>query len=207
MSFGRLHVAPIVPSFLKQYPGIQLDMVLDDRMVDLMQEGFDVAIRVGDLPDSNLIARPLAPMRYVVCATPNYISEHGLPKTPAELTKHNCLLFSYSLHEWTFQRQGSHETVQVQGNYHVNNSEALREALLQGAGVGRIPTFIVGPDIQSGKLIQLLTEYTIPMKTLFAVFPERRHMPAKVRVFVDFLLDSLGGDRPYWDNFSDARNY
>jgi len=203
MSFGRLHVAPLIPKLLKRYPKLQIELVMDDRAVDLVASGFDVAIRSGsgNLPTSTLIARKLAPLRQVLCASPDYIANFGLPGTPADLTKHNCVIFSVSSDgsEWTLAGSGEPVTVPVTGNYRVNNSEALLEALREGIGIGRLPTFVAGPDLKSGRLVQVLTSHHIPDHAFYAVFPEREYLPAKVRAFVDFALDYFGGDQPYWD--------
>lgn len=201
MSFGRLHVAPLIPKFLKRYPKIQIDMVMDDKAIDLVEGGFDLAIRSGDLPDSSLIARKLAPGHSVLCASPDYIEHHGRPNTPLEINDHNCIVFSLSsdVNEWTLTNKEETQTITVSGNYRVNNSEALREALIQGMGIGRLPTFIAGADLQAGRLINLFESYTMPHKMIYAAFPEREYMPAKVRAFLDFTIESLGGDQPYWD--------
>lgn len=201
MSFGRLHIAPLIPEFLKRYPKISIEMVMDDKVADLIGEGFDIAIRGGDLPDSSLIARKLAPLRNVLCASPEYIEKHGRPVELSQLADHNCLIFTYSkdIKEWLFIKDGQTQSVEVTGNYNVNNSEALREALLQGVGIGRLPTFVAGPDIKSGKLVSLFEEYQMPDKTIYAVFPERQYLPSKVRAFIDFAVEYLGGDNPYWD--------
>ncbi len=201
MSFGRLHLAPLIPKFLALYPKISLDLVMDDKQVDLVGGGFDVAIRAGVLPDSNLIARHLTPLHSVICASPSYIKKNGEPKLPQDLKQHNCLLYSYSnqLKSWSFKDPHQSHTVEINGNYQVNNSEALREALLQGLGIARLPTFVAGPDIENGSLIQLLPEYEMPHITLYALFLERQYMPAKVRAFIDFSIEYLGGNTPYWD--------
>ncbi len=199
MAFGRLHIAPLIPEFLKRYPGIHIDLVMDDGPVNLVEGRFDAAIRAGDLPDSTLIARKLMPLHSVLCASQEYTDRHGKPVLPNELAEHNCLLYSWSASEWTFFIDGKQETVSVSGNYSVNNSEALREALLQGTGIGRLPTFIAGPDLRSGKLVQLLGSYKMPSKSLYSVFPQREHLPAKVRAFLDFAVERLGGDKPWWD--------
>ncbi len=202
MSFGRLHIAPLIPEFLKRYPGIEIDMVMDDRVVDLVEGGFDVALRAGVPPDSALIARKLAPCRNVLCASPGYVAEHGRPGEPTDLLAHNCLHFAYfsDAHQWTFIGPGEPVRIEASGNYQVNNSEALREALIGGCGIARLPTFVAGPDITSGRLVRLLGQYRMPSQTLYAVFPERRHLPAKVRVFLDFAVERFGADRPYWDD-------
>jgi len=201
MSFGRLHVAPLIPKLLQRHPKLQIDLVMDDRKVDLVAGGFDVAIRAGNLPASTLIARKLAPLRQVLCASPDYIDRYGRPGTPAELSSHNCVLYSYSsdAYEWTLIGESGPETVTVSGSYHVNNSEALLEALREGVGIGRLPTFVAGPDLKTGRLVKLFESYCIPEFTIYAVFPERQYLPAKVRAFLDFAIEYIGGDQPYWD--------
>ncbi len=201
MSFGRLHVAPLIPKLLQRHPKLQIDLVMDDRKVDLVAGGFDVAIRAGNLPASTLIARKLAPLRQVLCASPDYIDRYGRPGTPAELSSHNCVLYSYSsdANEWTLIGEGGPETMTVSGSYQVNNSEALLEALREGVGVGRLPTFVAGPDLKTGRLVKLFESYCIPEFTIYAVFPERQYLPAKVRAFLDFAIEYFGGNHPYWD--------
>lgn len=201
MSFGRLHVAPLIPKLLQRYPKLQIDLVMDDRKVDLVAGGFDVAIRAGNLPASTLIARKLAPVRQVLCASPDYIDRYDRPGTPAELSGHNCVLYSYSSDagEWTLIGESGPETVTVSGSYQVNNSEALLEALREGIGIGRLPTFVAGPDLKTGRLVKLFESYRLPDFTLYAVFPERQYLPAKVRAFLDFAIEYFGGDKPYWD--------
>ncbi|RED47748.1 LysR family transcriptional regulator [Aestuariispira insulae] len=201
MSFGRLHLAPLVPALMKRYPALKLDLVLDDRRVDLVEGGFDVAMRAGNLPDSSLIARRLAPCRVVLCASPDYLAGAAPVQRPEDLRDHDCLTYSYlsNHHEWTFETRTERQKITVSGRYQVNNSEALREAVIGGLGIARIPTFIVGPDLASGRLIQVLPDYPVETHTLYAVFPERLHMPAKVRAFLDFAVESFGGETPVWD--------
>lgn len=203
MSFGRLHVAPMIPQLMRLYPKLYVDLVMDDRRVDMVASGFDVTIRSasGALPDSTLVARRLAPLRQVLCASPAYVECHGSPATPAELNGHNCVLYSYSsdANEWRLLKGDAQESVLVSGNYRVNNSEALLEALREGVGIGRVPTFVAGPDLKGGRLVPLLEHYKIPEHTFYAVFPQREYLPAKVRAFVDFATHYFGGDLPYWD--------
>lgn len=203
MSFGRLHVAPAIPAFLECYPEIEVHMTMDDRVVDLVSGGFDVAIRIGSLPDSSLIARKLGPSHNALCATDAYLRKHGEPRTPEELLDHNCVLYAYfsDANEWTFIRDDHRQSVRVSGRYQVNNSEALREALLQDVGIGRIPTFIVGPDLAAGRLKRVLPDYTMPSQDIYAVWPETRHLPAKVRLFIDFLRGrSSPSESPIFSN-------
>ncbi len=201
MSFGRLHVAPLISGFLETHPHIEIDMVMDDRILDLIEGGFDVAVRAGQLDDSAMIARKLAPLHSVLCASSRYLADRGTPHHPEELTAHNCLHYAYSrdFQEWNFNGPQGPVRIRTSGSFQVNNSEALREALIGGSGIGRLPTFIAGPDIAAGKLTRLLDDYQMPHQTLYAMFPERRHLPVKVRVFVDYLVSQIGSEQPYWD--------
>mgnify|MGYP000594863551 FL=1 len=201
MSFGRLHVAPMIPKFLHRHPKISIDMVMDDKVLDLVGDGFDLAIRSGNLPSSSLIARKLAPLNSALCASPSYLEKYGTPQTLSDLEQHNCLVFSHSqdIRAWTFTKGDAQQSVEVSGNYQVNNSEAIREALLNDVGIARLPTFVAGPDIKSGKLVRLFPQYRMPHKTIYAVFLERQYMPAKVRAFLDFSINYFGDDTPYWD--------
>jgi len=204
MSFGRLHVAALMPKFLARYPEITVDLVVDDRVVDIIAAGVDVAIRVGHLPDSSLVARKLAPCRHALCASPDYLSRHGSPASPDDLSQHNCILFSYAsrVHEWRLINECGATTVKVSGRYQVNNSEVLLTALRDGTGIGRLPTFVAGPDIKKGNLVELLGSYHFPVDMIYAVVPEREYMPAKTRAFVAFVIEYLGGEQPYWDSYS-----
>jgi DNA-binding transcriptional LysR family regulator len=204
MSFGRLHIAPLVTNFLTHYPDIRLNMLMDDKKVDLVGGGFDVAIRAGEMQDSTLIARRLVSCRSVVCASPEFLKKHGIPTSPADLMKYNCIRFAYDYNsnEWVFHRNGEIYKAKVDGNYQANNSEALQEAALAGLGIAKIPTFVVGQDIMKGRLIPLLTDYALPLHHFYAVFPERRHLPEKVRVFLDFIIEKLESDHPYWDVYT-----
>ena len=201
MSFGRLHVAPMIPKFLHRHPKISIDMVMDDKVLDLVGDGFDLAIRSGNLPSSSLIARKLAPLNSALCASPSYLEKYGTPQTLSDLEQHNCLVFSHSqdIRAWTFTKGDAQQSVEVSGNYQVNNSEAIREALLNDVGIARLPTFVAGPDIKSGKLVRLFPQYRMSHKTIYAVFLERQYMPAKVRAFLDFSINYFGDDTPYWD--------
>lgn len=195
MSFGRLTLAPLIPSFLKQFPSIQIDMTMSDEYVDIVAGGYDLAIRGGDLDDSSLIARKLLTSHSVVCASSDYFDETALsiPSHPSELTQHNALIYRHASEasEWTFAQGHQIENVSVGGNYRVNNSEALLAAAIQGLGIARLPDFVATPYIQSGELIQLLPDYVMPEKSIYAIFPERNHMPIKLRVFLDYLTQQL----------------
>ncbi|NUW70034.1 LysR family transcriptional regulator [Vibrio coralliilyticus] len=201
MSFGVLHVAPLVAEFLALYPDLEIDLQLEDQMVDLVQDGFDLGIRIGHLPLSNLVAKRLANCRSMLCASQSYLDEHGEPEKPSDLSLHNCLRYAYFRggSEWTFESPTGPVSVVPKGKLVVNNSEAIRRALLEGLGIGQLPTFIVAKDIAAGKLKPIMTAYTLPSHSVYAVFPERKHLPLKVRVFVDFIAEKFGSDVPYWD--------
>lgn len=201
MSFGILHIAPAIPEFLARYPDLAVDMNLDDRQIDLIEEGFDLAIRIAELPDSSLVARRLAPCRHVVCGAPGYFQRHGIPRTPRELGDHNAITFQYqsSAREWHFLApDGATLRVPISGTIQMNNSLALREALLHEAGITLTPTFVVGADIEAGRLQAVLTDYKTLELSIYAIYPQHRHLSPKVRAFVDFIAERFAG-KPYWD--------
>ena len=201
MSFGFLHLAPALPDFLALYPELSVDLSMSDRFVDLIEEGVDVAVRIGALEDSSLIARKLAPIRRVVCASPAYLKARGAPLAPDDLKQHDCLCNSNIavLHEWRFAAaDGKLWPVDVNGRLSANNGDALRIAALKGLGLANLPTFIVGADLQAGTLVTVLDEFGVQDLSMSAVYPPGRHLSPKVRAFVDFLADRFG-PRPYWD--------
>jgi len=201
MSFGFLHLAPALPDFLALYPELSVDLSMSDRFVDLIEEGVDVAVRIGALEDSSLIARKLAPIRRVVCASPAYLKSRGTPLAPDDLKQHDCLCNSNIavLHEWRFAAaDGKLWPVDVNGRLSANNGDALRIAALKGLGLANLPTFIVGADLQAGTLVTVLDEFGVQDLSMSAVYPPGRHLSPKVRAFVDFLADRFG-PRPYWD--------
>ncbi len=201
MSFGILHVAPALPEFLKRYPDVTVDMNLDDRKVDVIEGGFDVSVRISDLPDSSLVARRIAPCRHAIVAAPAYLERYGTPRAPEELRDHNIITYRYqeSALEWHFQTPGNKPvSVPVSGSLMMNNSLAIRAALLEGIGITRTPTFIVGEDIQDGRLTPVLRDYETSEVTIFLVYPQRRHLSPKVRAFVDFMAKRIT-ETPYWD--------
>lgn len=201
MSFGILHLAPHIGAFLQRYPKLDVDMQLDDRQLDLIQDGFDLAIRIAQLRDSSLVARRLAAAKHVVCASPNYLQQHGCPRDPLELRRHPLISYRYQEQalQWDFTSSGG-ETVSipVDGRLQMSNSLAIREALLAGSGLALIPTFIVGPDLKASRLQAVLGHYRVREVGIHAIYPDRRHLPPKVRVFIDFLAERLG-DPPHWD--------
>ncbi len=202
MSFGFLHLAPALPDFLDRYPEVSVDLAMNDRFVDLVEEGFDLAVRISALADSSLISRRLAPIRRVLCASPDYLARRGLPKTPDDLKGHDGLRntnISPSSAEWRFVAPDGREwSIEMEGRVAANNGDALRAAALRGLGIANLPSFIVGGDLQAGTLVSLLDGFLPGDLTLHAVYPAARHLSPKVRAFVDFLADRFG-PRPYWD--------
>ena len=201
MSFGILHVAPLIAEFQSRYPDLTVDMSLDDRKLDLVEEGYDLAVRITNLNDSSLVARRLAPCRHVICAAPEYLAQRGTPVTPDELTAHNIVSYRYqaSALKWDFQTPAQDTiSVTVTGSTQMNNSLAIRAALLGGLGIARIPTFIVGDDLRDGKLVAVLGDFPTLDIAIYLVYPHRQNLPPKVRAFVDFLVERIG-DPPYWD--------
>ena len=195
LAFGRLHVVPLIPAFLARYPEVRVDLGFNDRFVDLIEEGIDVAVRVGELADSSLIVRRLAANRRVVCAAPDYLARHGAPRTPAELSRHNCLTYSYRQmrNDWRFEGPaGQWQTVRVSGNLESNEVEALRTALLASVGLALIPLWLAGPDLESGRVVEVLGDYHVPDSAIHAVYPPGRHLSPKVRAFVDLLAGHFG---------------
>lgn len=198
-SFGRRHISPVASAFLERYPDVTLDLSLTDGLVDLVEEGLDLAIRIVQPEDSSLIARRLAPSRRVICAAPSYLERHGAPTTPAELAEHNCLLRQHQ-HVWTLESaDGEREQVRVSGNLITNNAEVLRDATVAGLGIARKSTWDVGHLLQSGELVPVLPGYTVTTHTaIYAMYPSARFLPPRVSAFIDFLRNSFG-DPPYWD--------
>lgn len=201
VSFGLMHLAQAIPKFLELYPGLQVDLVLNDRVVDLVEEGFDLALRgAGELSDSSLVVRKLAPIRRVVCGAPAYFEHRSIPKVPSDLEDHECVVYSLSSSpkQWSFRHDGSDFSVRVDGRYQVNNSIALKQALLLGLGLGLIPTFIVGPELRRKELLIVLARFQSAPQSLYAVHPHRHYVPHKTRSFIDFVSATFGG-KPYWD--------
>jgi DNA-binding transcriptional LysR family regulator len=199
-SFGNQHVAPLVPKFAERYPDVQLALSLSDRAVNVVEEGFDLAIRIADLADSSLAARKLAPNRRVVCASPAYLAQHGTPRSPEELAAHNCLTTTDFAMNWDYRGpNGKPGSVRVSGRYCCDNWEVLREWSLAGLGIALKSTWDVRRHLENGALVPLFPGYTFATDVaIYAVYPHRRHLPAKTRAFIEFLAESFGPE-PYWD--------
>ena len=207
VAFGRLHIAPIVNDFLAQYPEVRLDLRLSDGLSNLVEEELDVVIRIGNLDRSgaNLIVRKIASRIRLVCGSPTYFTQHGKPKHPDELAHHNCLLFTYSMgyDVWRFKRDIEVCSVKVSGSVISSNSELLRQVCLGGTGLILMPTWLIGEDIQKGRLQAVLTDFQVHPQAnmdmgIYALYlPNRRHS-VRVKTFIDFLMKRLG-DPPYWE--------
>ena len=203
MSFGMLHLARAVAAFMDTYPEIRVEMDLNDRFVDLVEEGYDVAVRIARLKDSSLVARRLCGARMVYCASPAYLRRRGTPALPEEVAGHDCLLYANAPQpdQWPFRvAPASPElrTVRVGSRLCANNGDVLREAAVAGQGIAHLPTFIVGEELASGRLEPVLQEWTVSEGAIHCVYPANRHLSPKVRVFVDFLAGRFG-PVPYWD--------
>ncbi len=202
-SFGISQVSSILPEFLRMYPSMSVDLVLSDTKKDLIGEGFDLALQTGDLPDSTYIAKKLASLNSVVCGSETYLKEKGIPSVPTALMDHNCLLYAHhtNIVEWVFMKQSKKEIIKINGNFVTNVSDALVNAAIESAGLARLPTFLASSLILDRSLTPVLTDYTMPSKDLFAVYPDRKFVPKKVKVFLEFLVDHFGGDEPSWEKW------
>jgi DNA-binding transcriptional LysR family regulator len=192
--FGSCGLAPLLPKFMAQYPEVRIDLALHDRVVDLVEEGFDVALRSGQLADSGLVARPLAPLQTILCAAPDYLKRRGTPKRVADLAQHDCLGFSYLTHRdrWRLIGPKDEETVKLDCRLNINNGEALRQAALAGAGIVMQSALLLASDLRSGALIRVLPRHAPPPRPAHLLYlPDRRPTP-KLQRFVEFVLQHLG---------------
>ncbi|MCP5152551.1 MAG: LysR family transcriptional regulator [Ectothiorhodospiraceae bacterium] len=190
ITFGTRHLAAAVAEFVDIHPGLRLELDLSDRGVDLVDEGFDLAVRIGPVGAGSLVARRIGTTRMVCCAAPRYLARRGTPRTPADLAEHDCLTYEYSADRdlWRFRGADSavHD-VRVEGPVHANNGRFLEALAVAGLGITFEPDFIVGPDVRAGRLVPLLTEFEAPASGIHVVYPSRRHLSAKVRAFTEFL--------------------
>lgn len=204
--FGAYHLAPAIAAYTELYPDVSVDLILQAGYVDLIEEGFDLAIHLDELRDSSLIARKLGSSQRVVCGAPAYFKKRGTPKTPDDLRKHNCLVNS-SLpprDQWQFSVPGGETTVvKVSGTMQANVADALRMAALSALGLVLLPTYMVGQDIRKNRLQAVLTDYVPAPLEIHAVYPHRKHLSAKVRTFVDFLHERFH-PKPYWEEWAQA---
>jgi DNA-binding transcriptional LysR family regulator len=195
-SFGRVQIASRLRDFLERYPDVSVDLQLTDENVDLVSAGIDVAVRIGELKDSSLIARQIGLTRRRVFAAPSYLERHGVPLTPKDLTDHNCLVFNQLEHfaSWRFEHNGRWNSVQVSGNVRSNNSEAVRQLVLNGLGVSLSPLWLFRQDLREGRVVAILESYSPASLPIHAVTPPDRRQSARVRAFIDYLRDAFARD-------------
>jgi DNA-binding transcriptional LysR family regulator len=201
LSFGVLQLAPLWGKFMDLHPGIELEVALIDRVVDIVEEGYDMAIRISRSGSASHAARKLATSQNICCAAPAYLEKHGVPKVPQDLAAHRCIGYRYAAtaDEWHFSKPpGQTEVVKVNCAMHTNNGDTARAVAIAGGGVIWQPTFLIGADLREGRLVRLLPDYDLPDIDVLAVYPSRRHLSAKVRVMIDFLAQEFAGVPP-WD--------
>lgn len=198
MSFGTLHLADAIGDFMTRWPDVTVQLSLNDRFVDLIEEGFDVGVRIGKLSDSSLIARKIAPMPIVLCAAPDYLSNHGAPERPDDLRKHDCLHYGNleTSGSWKLEdASGTTRSVTIASRVCVNNGDVLRKVALAGQGIALLPSFLILDDVRAGTLAHVLPAYTAPEASLYAIYPPNRYLAAKVRVFIDHLVAFAGSNQ------------
>ncbi len=200
VSFGMEQIVPLLPGLLSRHPDLVVDLELVDRFVDLVADGIDVAIRIGRLADSSLVARRLATCRFALCAAPDYVQRVGRPVVPEDLAQHACIVDRNTPRTWEIQSGSGLHRIVPEGPLHVNSAHAVRDAALAGMGIALAPTFVMGRSLASGELVEVLPECTIPDSAVYAVYPPTRQLSTKVRVFVDHVLEHIG-DPPAWDRW------
>jgi len=193
ISFGQRQIVPLVPEFVDRFSDVRVDVLFSDRVIDMVEEGIDVAVRVSAPADSALIACRLVPDRRIVCASPGYVRAHGVPATPDDLAGYNALIYSTVYSDtWRFEGPSGARAIRVSSNFSANSGEAIRDMAIHGLGIARLATFLVGPDIKSGELIEVLPDWRDPQENIIhAVYPSRRLVPPSTRAFVDFLAEKL----------------
>ncbi|SNS99041.1 DNA-binding transcriptional regulator, LysR family [Noviherbaspirillum humi] len=200
--FAAMHLAPAIDGFMRRYPEVEVELNATDRPVDMVEEGFDLAIRITDHPPPSMVARRIAPVRWVTCAAPSYLAQHGTPQTPQDLLQHECLMYQGTQHNiWRYRVGGREVAVPVRGRCRVNSSEVLIQLALAGAGIVLFPTYVLGPYLKSGRLVHILADSSANADTdMHAIYFPNRYMQPKVRAFIDHLLAHFG-EEPSWDKF------
>ncbi len=203
-AFGRLHVAPHAPTFIKSHPNVKVSFNLTDRVVDVVREGYDLGIRIGGQIDPNFVAVKLASNQRVVCGTPTYFKKHNKPTALKDLSRHNCLAFNLQGGQqrgWYFQQDGKPITIKVDGSMDCNDGELLHRWVSEGLGLGWRSTWEIQGQLERGELVTVLSEYALPAYDILAVYPQQRHLTAKVRYFIDHLKKVFATPR-YWHQFN-----
>ncbi len=193
IKYGEMHIAPLVCEFLQQHPQLNIDLSMDDHYVDLVKEGIDLAVRVGPLTDSQMVARKLGDFDRLTVASPAYLSKHGAPETPKDLLAHNCLVFTLltTQHHWHYEGPNGSEKVPVSGNFTTNSPSAMKKAALDSLGIMVAPTWLLEDSVERGELSPILTDYRATPMEIHVIYPERRFVPARVRQFIDFLRERI----------------
>jgi DNA-binding transcriptional LysR family regulator len=203
--FASKHLLPLVSDFNQNYPDVKVELICAERIVDLVDEGFDLAIRITDNPDPELIARRLASCRHVLVASPAYLANNPAPSSPRDLQHHACLIYSHTYRgTWPFFKDGSDYSTKVTPTMKTNNPDVLLEAAISGMGMALMPTFLVSEAIRSGALQMALEDYQTFEPDIYVVYASRHHLPAKIRVFIDYIKERII-DPPYWDHFLNVR--
>jgi DNA-binding transcriptional LysR family regulator len=201
MSFGTMHLAPALADFLVQYPDLQVQLTLNDRFIDPIEEGFDVTVRIAEPQQTaSLIVHSLAPAQRVLCAAPTYLETHGTPSHPDELRHHSCLHYGQLAveNQWTLMGSDGEYTISVNGVLCSNNGEVLRDAAVRGLGITLLPRFLVGEELRRGTLQLVLPDYHPPELSIYVIYPVNRHLSTKIRLLVDFFQERFG-HQPNWD--------
>jgi len=203
-SFGSFHLARAIADYRKIYTSVGIEVILTEREPDIIEDGLDLVIKVGVLEDSSLVARKIANAHMAVCASPAYLEENGVPKTPEDLLAHNCLIYSgrAPMGEWRFTEREKVKKLRVRGDVRSNVGDALRIAAIQGCGLVQLPTYMVGLDIKAKRLTAVLKEFEPPARPIHAIYPHRQHLSAKVRTFVEFLYERYQPE-PYWESWAE----
>ncbi len=200
LSFGLLHLTPVINEFTKKHPDLNLQIDFVDRHIDLIEEGYELAIRIADLKDSSLQAKRLMPIHHILCASPDYLEKAGIPKNITELAKHNFLQYGSNNVITVGDPQGKAHKLQLNSKIAANNGDFLKDMAINGHGIGFAPTFIVHQAITSGQLIPIMAEYKLPLLHAYAVYPQTRFLSQRCRVLIDFIANYFG-EQPYWDEF------
>ncbi|WP_044872763.1 LysR family transcriptional regulator [Pseudomonas sp. LFM046] len=193
MSFGLKYLSPVLNEFMQVHPGLEVELDLNDRFVDLVNEGYDLTLRIGRLPDSTLVARELGPCPHAICASPGYLDAHGTPQGPDDLREHQCLGYKNRANssQWQFLVGQEWRSIAVRPRLIANNGEVLVQAALDGLGLVSLPRFLLEESLASGQLVEVLPGFPLPSSQIYAVCPPGRRLPAKVRAFIDFLAKRL----------------
>ncbi|MGV8942270.1 MAG: LysR substrate-binding domain-containing protein [Lysobacter sp.] len=192
MTFGTMHLGPLIPTFMRRHPDVSVELELNDRTVDLIGEGYDMAVRIGTLADSSLIARRISTVQLITCASPDYLRQHGVPTAPEQLAAHACLIYGHTRQgEWSFRAGERTRKLSVSGPMRANNGEMLRDAAIAGLGLTVLPDFIVAPALADERLVEVLQKFRPEGFTAYAVYPQHRQSSLLVRAFSDFLVESF----------------